>query len=179
MTLSPPLARKIQASSVVVGSASIALSFLIGILIIVIGYQLPTATWASTGLVTAMGGLSAFFYFFSGLTLTLAPVYVKNGHLNVTFTTRAQRVLVTLCGGTIFTSIISVLFFTGAVNASVKSAGDPIYRQLIGDQPVGYTPSTIGYMVLLGVPLMLSVFNVVVGWRLLRPAPGLLRKYGT
>ncbi|MDA3626406.1 hypothetical protein OU415_13245 [Saccharopolyspora sp. WRP15-2] len=144
-----------------------------------IGYQLPTATWATTGLVTAMGGISSFFCFFSGLTLTFTPIYLKNGHLNVTFTARARRVLVTLCGGTTFTAIISILFFAGTVNASVKSAGDPIYRKLIGDQPVGYTPSAIGYMILLGVPFMLSVFNMVIGWRLLRPAPALLRKYVT
>ncbi|RKT85493.1 hypothetical protein SAMN05421805_118107 [Saccharopolyspora antimicrobica] len=179
MALPPRLARKIQVSSVVTGSVSIALSLITGILIIVIAYQLPTATWATTGLVTAMGGLSAFFYFFSGITLTFAPVYVKNGHLNATFTARARRVLVVLWAGTTFTSIASVFFFTGTVSASVKKAGDPIYRQLIGDQPVGYTPPTIGYLILLLVPFLLSVSNVVIGWRLLRPAPGLLRKYCT
>ncbi len=138
-----------------------------------VGYQLPTATWATTGLVTTMGGLSAFFCFVSGITLTLAPVYVRNGHLNVTSTTRARRVLVTLCGSTILTSIISVFFFTGTVSASVKTAHDPVYQQLYGDQPLGYTPSTISYLILLAMPLLLSIFDMIIGWVLLRPARGL------
>lgn len=178
MVLPPCLARKIQIWSVLIGSLSIVLSVVIGILAVAIAYQLPTATWATTGLVTTMGGLSAFFYFFSGVTLTFAPVYAGNGHLNVTFATKARRVLVTLCAGTALTTIISVFFFTGTVSASVNTASDPINRQLYGDQPVGYTPSTIGYLILLAMPLLLSIFNVIVGWRLLRPARRLLRKYG-
>ncbi|MEV0052513.1 hypothetical protein AB0H34_18670 [Saccharopolyspora shandongensis] len=137
MVLPPRLAQKIQFSSVLIGSLSVVLSIVIGILAVVIGYRLPAATWATTGLVTMMGALSAFFYFFSGVTLAFAPAYVKNGHLNVTFATRARRVLVTLFGGTILTTIISMFFFTGTVSASVRTAGDPIYRQLYGDQPVG------------------------------------------
>ncbi|MFI0463784.1 hypothetical protein ACH347_06865 [Saccharopolyspora sp. 5N102] len=170
MVLPPRLGQKIQFWSVLIGSLSVVLSVVIGILAVVIGYRLPTATWATTGLVTMMGGLSAFFYFFSGITLAFAPVYVKNGHLNVTFATRVRRVLVTLFGGTILTTIISMFFFTGTVSASVRTAGDPIYRQLYGDQPVGYTPATIGYLILLAVPLLLSAFNAIIGWRLLRPA---------
>ncbi|WP_010695590.1 hypothetical protein [Saccharopolyspora spinosa] len=178
MVLPSQLGRKIQFWSVLIGSLSVVLSVVIGILVVVIGYRLPTATWATTGLVTMMGGLSAFFYFSSGVTLAFAPVYVKNGHLNVTFATRARRVLVTLFGGTILTTIISTFFFTGTVSASVRTVGDPIYRQLSGDQPVGYTPATIGYLILLATPLLLSAVNVITGWRLLCPARRLLRKYG-
>ncbi|MEU5847702.1 hypothetical protein [Saccharopolyspora shandongensis] len=83
--------------------------------------------------------------------------------------------LVMLFGGTILTTIISTFFFTGTVSASVRTAGDPIYRQLYGDQPVGYTPATIGYLILLATPLLLSAFNAIAGWRLLRPARKLPR----
>ncbi|MGP4019343.1 hypothetical protein [Saccharopolyspora sp. 5N708] len=178
VALPPRLAQRIRSSSALIGSLSIGLSVIIGIVIVAVGHQLPTSTWATMAIAIWMGALSAFFHLFSGVTLATGPTHVKNGYLNLTSASKARRLLVIFLGGTVFPTMISIFFFTGAVEASVEASGDPLYRQLHG-QLVGYTPSIIGYLILLGAPLLLSTLNMIIGWRLLRPSPGLVHKYSS
>lgn len=169
MALPPGLTRKIRSTSTLVGSLSILLSLVLGLLIATVGYQLPTSTASTTIIVVGMGVLSAFFYLFSGITLTTSRSYLKTGHLNLTFARQGRRLLATFWFGTFLVTLVSVFFFTGAVHAS---------SHLAHGRQVDYSSLSItGYLVLLGLPFVLSAINFFVGRRLLRPAPGLLRNY--
>ncbi|QIZ35728.1 hypothetical protein [Saccharopolyspora sp. ASAGF58] len=169
MVLPPRLARKIRFTCTLIGSLSMPLSIIIGILTVWSRYRLPAATVGTTLFTVVMGGLAAFFYFFSCITLTTGRSFVKDGYLNATFATNARRVLVTLWSGTVVTTGISVFIFTGTVNAS---------KRWPADMQLDYSPPVVAYLVLLVVPCLLSTLNMIIGWRLLRPARGLLRKYG-
>ncbi|TDD51975.1 hypothetical protein [Saccharopolyspora elongata] len=155
------VARRIRSGAVRFGAGSLVLSLVEGIAILVLGFGLPTAHHPISGIAVMFGGISAFFHFFSSITVFSGRSYVKNGQLNKTAAGKACRLLAVFWGGTIATSLGSCGLLAMVIRSSGRSSVLP---------EVQYTPAIIGYLLLLLVPCVLSAVNFFIGRHLLRPA---------
>ncbi|QUH05947.1 hypothetical protein HUO13_11550 [Saccharopolyspora erythraea] len=150
------------------GLVSLVLGLVAGVLIVALGYRLPTSANPTTIVMVGMGGISAFFQVFSCVTLLTARSYVTHGHLDVPFATRARRLLVVFWAGTVATTVISCWVLVKAV----ESPGN-----FSRGERVEFGPPVVGYLVLLAVPCALALCNLLVDRWLLRPSARTLRRY--
>ncbi|MDI2027400.1 hypothetical protein QFW96_02205 [Saccharopolyspora sp. TS4A08] len=122
--------------------------------------ELPAATVGTTGINVLMGILSAFFCFCACAALTTGRFSAADDYLNLTFAANTRRALGALFAAALTTSGIAAVMFVATVGAS--QSWEPAKRLEINGQ-------TIGYLVLLLAPFLLSALNAVIGWVHLRP----------
>jgi hypothetical protein len=154
------VAGRIRSGAVRLGAGSLVLSLVAGTAILALGFGLPTAKHPISGVAVMLGGISAFFHFFSSITVLSGPSHVKGGQLNKTAASKACRLLAVFWGGTVVASLLGCVLLVMVIRSSGRSSILP---------EVQYTPAIIGYLLLLLVPCVLSAVNFFGGRRLLRP----------
>jgi hypothetical protein len=169
VSIPPQLVGKIRATTRLVGLCTLVLSVLIGILVISLGYSLPTSYNPTTLVMVGMGVLSAAFLFASAVIMLGGRTYVKTGELNTTAAGKARRAMFVLWGGTLLSGVISSWVLSKAVSSSGGFSGRP---------QLDFSPAIVAYLLLLLSPFVLAGINYLVGRRLLRPSAALVSKYG-
>jgi hypothetical protein len=152
----PQLTNRIRRICTAVGTVLLVAGPVLGVLLAVLAYRLPTARHVfNTGMVL-MGVLSAVFVLICGFGVIGARSYVSEQHINVAGTRVLRRVLVVFATGTVFVAGFATLL----VLAMVDGTG------------TGFSPGLVGYLLLLVCGPVLAVAGTVIAYRLLRPPHG-------
>lgn len=149
----PELTSRIRRTCTAVGVVLLVAGPLLGVLLAVLAYRLPTARHAfNTGLVL-MGVLTGAFVLICGFGLVGARGYVLEQHVNVAGTRVLRRVLVVFAAATVFVAGFATLLLLAMVDGS--QAGFPV-----------------GYLLLILAGPALAVTGTAIGYRRLRPPAG-------
>jgi hypothetical protein len=153
--ISPARSRKIRSACARIGGTLIPLSAILGLMIALVGRQLPTNFHPFNGGVWSMGAISAFTLLCSAMSLAGARPYVHGGHLDLNGARTTRRVLGALWGATLCTSAFACLILV--MTARTSDADNP-----------GFTAGVWGYLGLLLVPPILAGVLFFAGRSLFR-----------
>lgn len=143
--------RRIRDACTGLGALATALSALVGALILICGYQVPSATPATQILTGGLGCVAAFMALMCALALLTGRRYVRTGRFNAGEAAQARQVSVVYWLATMLTSAVSALSFHGAVRVDGIAYGHHLE----------YTAPIAAYLMLLISPLLVATATTV------------------
>jgi len=156
--ISAQRAQHIRGRCALVGVPLLIASLVLGVLIVVLGGQIPSSHPFRFGAVV-FGAVSDLFLFFAAIGLVGSRPYVPGEHLNLTGARTARRVLIAMWVGSVFASAIACLVLSKVVSSSGGSTSRP---------QLDFSGSILVYLLLLITPAVLAGIAAIVGYRLFK-----------
>jgi hypothetical protein len=153
--ISAQRAARIRSRCGVTGLLLIGAALVVGVMLVVVGLNLPTAYHPISTIGVVVGALTAVWLLLSGVGLTSARSAVQGEYLDANGARVTRRVLGVQWGGTIFCSSLSCFLQLMTLNN--------------GPRQVPFTAGAAVYLILLVLPVVLTGVAFFVARRLLNP----------